>query len=384
MLLLVLAELLSRQDTYQLSGNQIIGFLTSPIGRFDDFYNNLPSPERLWASPTRAGFVFPPGGHLLYGGLMFVTGGNESIAFIVFSFASCSIFAYSLFLWCKRWQIAIPALLLYPAVFCFFRGNNEMLLVGIFQIALWLRYRRPNSSLIVASLGQMIELSPLSFVVLVRKRLAYFLSPILVFATLSLVLVSLNSWSNPIEYLNRLLQFNFDAANSRVWTLYNNGFAVLEQWFRSTTVFEDFHIGSSNGGTGTARLVVAVLVTLVCLFAKDVRDVQVIVGSSWVLAANNSFDYRLCWLILPLLLLISDRDKTRFRRIQQILLVLVVVPKHLITFHSEYLWPVGATENGIVNVLALLLLISLTLGQVIRSQFALWRVRNSSSAPTSQ
>jgi len=369
--LIVAAEVLANYSGTSLIGKDFFTYLLAPVGQFDDFYGGLPnsSPASL---TSLNGYVFPPISAIFYGSLALLPTTPFDLRLFVFQLISILLFLAAIRVWTGIKESATLALFTYPVLFCFFRGNNELIQVSIFFISLKaFEKRRETAGTITATINQLLEFSPLLFLISKpwHRRRFVLVAQTSVISIMMLWLFRPDV--NLLDYVNNLYQYLSAHSNpDKIWILYNNSiwnlFSYLDYLLFRLGLPEILVPNSSMVGVGLLGISTALLVLV--LQRGNLID-QMITGISlWLLVPAYSFDYRLTYLVIPLLLV--SKDLTSYtRRIQALLLILLVSPKHLLHIPSTMAWPVGGTENGILNPLLLIILILITSGSVTKNCF---------------
>ena len=345
----------------------IWNFLTSPVGRFDDFYNNLPNPG-LWF-PSRAGFVLFPGSVILYKALS-TAGFSDLQAFVVFNALTYLLLFLSTYLTFRTLGVRLLILTSYPIFFSFWRANNETLLLSLYLFALWQIEKRHRYSAITsgtfAGFHAMTEPNPfllLSLCPLRFNRLRGFVFSLLVTSILiTLIFFSLvgESPTNYAESLRNFIQLDNDLDFIH---MHNHSLvAGVSGWIRLFSgEFPDLYNSTIAKFLVFLLPIISIAILLFLTKRQATFHDRIICATTLLLIVpTHSFTYRQVWLLVPLGLMLDRRDNsilTFAERFQLGLMTVIIIPKTFIWIKSP-LNGLGHYESTLIDpVLCLALLV---------------------------
>jgi len=347
----------------------IFGFLTSPVGRFDDFYNNLPMPE-VWY-PSRAGFVLFPGSVSLYKALS-AMGFSDLQAFIVFNAITYSLLFVSIFLTFRTAGVRLLILTSFPLFHSFWRANNETLLLSLYLFALWQHQKQARSSDSASGffvgLHAITEANPFLFLALCPRRLdrlRTFIVSFLITTTSITVVFFLLSGVSPTHYAESLLGLIQSDADLDFMPLHNHSLvAGISGWIR---VFTGEFPVLYNSRLAIFLVTLLPIISIAILLFLTIRQVTLQDGlicatALLLIVPTNSFTYRQVWLLVPLGLMldkIKDSNLTNAERSQIGLIMLIIVPKTFILIKSP-LNGLGHYESTLIDPFLCLALLVVT------------------------
>jgi len=355
------------------AGYPIFAFMTSPVGRFDDFYNNLYANNGL-AYPTVQGFIFTPMSIWVY--KLFSLIPNLLglwIFFVIGLIGIAAVFKCFSF----SWLLIFTLLVSYPVLFTLARGNNELWLfpaVGV--TVLMVKKGRPRSSAVLFALTNLFEPYPL-LILMWKNPLKLFRTTVGITVAVTLPIFIFfepyDVWQYVKAYLGPVS--GYTSGYNGLGVLHNHslpaGLSVAK--YLVTGRF----VGAADDTWGlifSIWLLAGVLIIGAILLIAQLNLVDRLVGiaSASCLLPSMSFDYRLIYLLLPLgLLVMKDRLDLR-EKLQLILIVVLIIPKNYVWFRYD-MDPVGSTLGSIVNPILLLVLLS-TVFSVIYFQFRKVRI----------
>ena len=357
------------------TGYPLLAFLTSSVGRFDDFWNyRISSFDILF--PTNGNFSIYPLSVPLYQFYGFL---EYRISLLIFLISFLGIILFFILIVTKSWKFCILFLTLYPTIFTISRGNNELILFCFIIISIYfIRLSKPNLGVISLVLMQFIEIAPF-FILLVRKlfyRFTLFFSLFTLFFGIYFIYVY--GFETFSLYIKNLLQFSSNysvdiypgsslhsiSLSGSLQTIY---FLFTQIWPSADNVF----FISFN------YLILFFGLLIVVLFSIPEKisliDNLIVFSGVWCICSSVSFDYSLIYLTLPFMLLLLETEsshkhqlnnsKTKLSLFDKIIfwaLMFLFIPKPYIWFTS-YENQVGSTLGSVVNPLILIFIILITL-----------------------
>ena len=363
LILTLIAETSFRLSIRPWLGKNFFTYLLAPIGQFDDFFGGLPNPDTAGVTSFN-GYVLPPVYSIVYEIFSILPTEIIDLRFFAFQSISILIFLSAVRVCTEVGGWGVLTLLTYPVIFCFFRGNNELITVGIFFLSVKaLDQGRTGLGSTLAASNQLFELSPLLFLLARPWKRAHifitFRTVVVSFLLFLIVHPTLNLFDWALDFYNYI--FNHSSPE-RVWVLYNNSIWNLLSYFDvllsrngQPTIFQN------NVSIIEMVFLISAVICIVLVLKRGNRIDQILIGvSMWLLVPVFSFDYKLTYLVIPFLMICEDISRSR-RKLQCIMIVLLLSPKHVLSLPADIAWPVGGTENGILNPLLLSALIIVTM-----------------------
>ena len=351
------------------NGYPLLSFMTSPVGRFDDFYNNLFAPGEFLK--TKANFTMYPLSNLLY---KFFSNNDVHLSAFMFFITMSAFLLWSL----SRMNVGILFLVLvlvsYPYHFTIARGNNEIVLVGIaaliFRCIINQEYVKSFKYLIVLFL---IEPYPYYIlIVFLYSKLAIIKS--LKFVLLaSLVLVAFLLNDTILGYIKTLIFDGYDYISSAGpgSTLNSSSLSGLIQYiYLILTGQFPYEIASF---ILLSRIVPFLgSLTLVLFFLKYRRRIDpvtasILIVSGWTLLSGSSFDYRLLHFFIPLAIIITTLS-SKSSKLDYLLITFIMilfVPKPFLLFVADNN-SLGETLGSVINPVIVLNIMVITLYRFYR------------------
>lgn len=344
-------------------GYPIYSYMTSPVGRFDDFYNNLYTNADLKNFYTVQKFVFWPVGILFYQVFSIFPVG---FGLALFQILSILIFATVLhrFSGCKVTTVAL--LMSFPVLFCLARGNNELILSAVVMFAISKRSdfgtNKVSASLFV--LANLFEASPFGFFL--------WNNPVRTFLRVSWQFIFLNAvflfgfirFQNMWEYVDGLVNGARYASGGIDFSFVHHHSLMSAIGIGNLYLFDTSLSSSSVRFLSSLILFVGVFIMILALKFRiyDEIDRLLLVFVSWSIFPAVSADYKMVYLLFPLSLLLGLNHRNSLQKIQLWFLVLAVIPKHFIWVNSPSN-PVGGSIGGFLNPLLLFAVFLITLSK---------------------
>lgn len=343
------------------NGFPIFSFMTSPVGRFDDYYNNLYINNQLKNFYTVQHFVFWPIGVLFYQLLSFLP---MNFGLFLFQIASILVFAIVLHKFSRN-RITTGALLLsFPVLFCLARGNNELILSAAILFALLKRSDRGTNRLSASIfiLANLFEVSPFAFF-LWRNPLRTFTRisrPFIVM--IAVFLLVFIGQKNIMEYFDGLSGGARYVSGAQDFSFINHHSLMSAIGVGNLYIFGTDLSSHSLAVLSRTILIIGTLLMILALRYKSFNEIDrlILVFVSWSIFPAVSADYKMVYLLFPFALLLGLDRHSNIQKIQIWLLAFSIVPKHYIWVHPP-MNPVGGTLGGFLNPILLLLLFCLTI-----------------------
>ena len=341
-------------------GYPLLSFMTSKVGRFDDFYNNLFMPGEYFQ--TKANFTMYPGSIVIYK-IFSVT--NVNLSAIIFLTLTSFILFWNLGKLSSSFLFVIFVFVSYPYQFTIARGNNEIILVSLGAlIYLSLKEKKFRKSTFLTSILMMVEPYPyyvFSLVGAKKKALVQVLkfSIPLLFITLWLL-----TKSNFRSYFATLLTegSNYVTGAGPGSTLHSSGLTGLIQ-FIYLQLDGEFPYNKDDFILISRVIPYACTILLFIFFIYYYKKIDLVTSSllivsSWTLLSGSSFDYRLLHFFIPLGIIVSNQI-TKYELSIFIAVLVLMIPKPYLLFTAPNN-SIGETLGSIVNPLLLMLIIVLT------------------------
>jgi hypothetical protein len=347
------------------SGYPLLSFMTSEIGRFDDFYNSLYSSQGEILSNKAGGTVWP-GSVFLYNLLSIQ---NTNLACIIYLIGSSFVFFLGIGKLSNSYLIPILAFTSYPFWFSIARGNNEHLLAGLAALAYyWLRKNVNRKYFAYALVQQSIEPYPLYLLQILQFNKVILLRLLKIFFLIMAILIALLLFGYFDTYVISLLSEGSGGVSS-AWpgsSLHSSSLSSLIQfiYFLKTGAFpyeeEIFNV--------ILKLMVPISTAFCGIIMykyrgrMNVQSSTTFLISTWTLFHSTSFDYRLVHFFIPISLIYFFGTQS-LDKVVLILIFFLMVPK-------PYLWFVGSnnvigeTLGSVVNPLILICIILVTMYKV--------------------
>lgn len=376
---LLFVYLISR---YRSWGYPMYSFLTTPNGRFDDFYVYLSyqsdQPFVVLENLRLLPGVFPVGA-MMYRLLSPVSGVQPVWGLAIFLCLTFVLLWIGLTLTVSSRSVRVFAVLSFPVTFCFWRGNNEVLLLALFMITthlLWAEEKTFLGSLLTA-VSQMIEPNVI-FLIFLKLWTRRSVTALLLAVLFTLLFLDMTTKSlNLLNYVRDVFLFTQLIGQPDQPVLMHNVslFAGVLAWLDLFGLREIF-MGSVPtsiifGLVVPLGAIAVVLWTSIRSHNWTKSDRLIIASTLWVLSPTNSFIYREVWLLLPVMSLFElsrARQLSRRELLQVVVLCLCILPKSNFWFTTAT-DPLGFYEATLVDPILCLLLLSRTLFQRERSTF---------------
>jgi hypothetical protein len=347
---------------YEITGEgyPLFRFMTSKVGRFDDFYNNLFMPGEYFQ--TKANFTMYPGSIFIYK-IFSIT--NVNLAAIIFLTLTSFILFWNLGKLSSSLLFVIFVFVSYPYHFTIARGNNEIILVSLGAlIYLSLKEKKFGKSTFLTSILMIIEPYPYYVFSLVGAKKKTFVQVLkfsipLLFITLWL-LTKLNIRSYFATLITEGSSYVTGAGPGS--TLHSSGLTGLIQFIYLQSDGE-FPYKKADFMLLSRVIPYACTILLLIFFIYyhkkiDLITSSLLIVSGWTLLSGSSFDYRLLHFFIPLAIIVSNQI-TKYELSIFIAVLALMIPK-------PYLWftapnnSIGETLGSVVNPLLLMLIIVLT------------------------
>jgi hypothetical protein len=356
-------------------GYPLFKFLTSEVGRFDDFWNyRISSFEILF--PTNANFTLYPLSvpiYQIFGALEYRI---SLLTFISFFLFVIMIFMIKI---TKSWKYFLLFLTLYPTVFTIARGNNELILFTLLLIFVYLyNVKSYRSAVFTLVLMQFIEVVPfflLTIIKYLRKILLYF---VIISMFFLVVFILQYGFLDFRLYTESLLSFssNYSVAIHPGSSLHSISLSGLLQtiYFLISDVWPTSDLTFFVALNYLILLLGLISVFIFSIFKKiSMSDRLIFYSGVWCLCRSVSFDYSMIYLVLPFFIILSDLNSNpltspenkKFRFYSHdhlifLMLFLLFIPKPFIWFTSTEN-PLGSSLGSLVNPLILVIILLLVL-----------------------
>jgi len=343
------------------NGYPLLSFMTSPVGRFDDFYNNLFAPNEFLK--TKANFTMYPLSNLLY---KFFSINNVNLSAFIF-FVLMSAFLFWSF---SRLNVGLLFLALvfvsYPYHFTIARGNNEIFLVGI-------------AALIFSSFIKQEFFKSFKYLMILFLIEPYPFYILIVFLYSKVALIKSIRLAIFVSFILSVFLFN-DTILSYFKTLILDGSGYITSAGPGSTLNSSSLSGLIQYGylslTGQfpyqiesfilLNRIIPLLgsIVLILFFIKyrkliDRVTASTLIVSGWTLLSGSSFDYRLLHFFIPLAIIITTAA-SKFDYLLIALIMLLFVPKPFLLFVAENN-SIGATLGSVINPIIVLIIVLITL-----------------------
>lgn len=343
------------------TGYPLVSFMSSPVGRFDDFYNNLFNPNEFLRS--KANFVMYPLSIFLY--KMFSIS-NIHLAALVFFFLMSSFLFWSLGRLGSSILFLVLVLVSYPYHFTIARGNNEIFLVAlaaiIFKNIESRNYKKSTIFLFILLLFEPYPYYILIFFLYPKKYRTEFLK-LVIYAGVAIATLTLNS-SARIYFKSLILDGSgYVSGAGPGSTLHSSSLSGLIQYFFLIKNQQFPYELISFQIISRAIPIVGSLIILF-FFTKyreriDIVTSSILIVGGWTLISGNSFDYRLLHFFIPLAFLLNEL-KSQFDYLLIFFILILFAPKPFIWIKALNN-PLGETLGSVVNPVIILLIIFITI-----------------------
>lgn len=361
----------SRTNTF---GYPLWEFLAGPRDRFRDFYVQLSNTSRIEVIDFEgvvsvARGVFPLA-VLLFGHLGGVAALTVEQSLFVYNMLVLLILISGVLLCFQEWFVRCFVVTSFPVLFAFLRGNNELLIFGIFLCAVATMKRNPKSALLVASLGMLIE-PHLVFVFFIGQAIRHKMFPrIIALSAMMLLLASLYVPTFSLfSMIRSILEFSAtQGQGGALFRLTHNQSLVASiagYMYLMQGELAGLNITLTASLLGLLVVVVSALVVFFGVRKSKVEhvDLLIVLLSVAMILPVYSFSYRTIWLLYPLGVILDshpERTTSKFREIQMVILALIILPK------SWYVWsdPIGDVhfyEATLIDPILTLALLVVTL-----------------------
>ncbi len=340
-------------------GYPLFDFMSSPVGRFDDYRNPLIYAPKLFESHIGVGFT--PIQVLIYQIL-------SHFPFYMGLFLSSAVpiiaISYGVFKQ-PRWG-ALPALLigLFPIIFCLARGNNDLwVLALLFWFYRYLQVGNQKYAGIVLALAVAIDPLMAFFGVLCLKRNYIKFWSYFIFTELASFAIPciLNS-ANPLyEFKNLVMQYSTyreGMVTGDAGLLFSNSLSGMFKGFyyaSSNLPITSVYLNSVLMISNALGLLLLIHIVLRLSFQKSIPISASFVGiaSFLVLFGSASPDYKLIYFLVPLLC--DWKQLIGKRIILGVMFALLFLPKHFVWYQFDFN-PVGFTLNSILNPILIIII----------------------------
>lgn len=342
------------------NGYPLLGFMTSKVGRLDDFYNNLFEPGEYFQS--KGNFTMYPLSIVIYKAFSIT---NVNLSAIIFLIFTSFLLFWNLAKLSSSFLFVIFALLSYPYQFTIARGNNEIILVSIGAL-IYLSLMQTNfrKATFLTSLLMMIEPYPYYVFSLVGSKKKAFMDVIKFSIPLIFITLWLLTKSNFQSYFTKLVTegSSYVTGAGPGSTLHSSGLSGLIQFIYLKKDGEfpynkaDFILVS--------RIIPFACTTLLFVFFIyyykniDLLTSSLLLVSGWTLLSGSSFDYRLLHFLIPMAIILRT-PLTRWEISIFVAILVLFVPKPYLLFTSANN-SIGETLGSIVNPVILIVIILLT------------------------
>lgn len=355
------------------SGYPLLKFLTSEIGRFDDFWNYRISSFSI-LFPTNGNFFLYPISIPLYqffGNLEYRT---SLVFFIILTIVSIFLL---LFLITKNIYVTFLLMLQYPLYFTVFRGNNDLIIFSLLLLTYFLILtKKIKSAILVSVLIQFIEPYPFILFLFLKNWkliLKIFIILSFIFMVYFTVLYGMDSF---VEYVIGLFAFSGNYSTdlypgsslhsiSLSGSLQTLSYFVTGFWPTSSSIFFN-----------NLNIFIFIIGIALCLIFCSRNNVSVLdkllfITISWGIFRSVSFDYAQIHFLLPLAILLNlnsnesntiSLKKNKFTKslyfIIFILILIVIQPKPYLWFFSTEN-QIGSTLGSLLNPIILIVILML-------------------------
>ncbi len=352
-------------------GYPLLGFMSSPVGRFDDYYNNLFYPGEFLK--TKANFTMYPLSNLLY---KFFSNFNVQLSALIFFIITSAFLFWSLAKLSNGMLFILLVMVSYPYHFTIARGNNEIILVGvgalIYSFILKREFIKSFKYLIALFLIEPYPYYVLT--ILLYSKVAMFKA--LRFAALMSLFAGALLFSRPFRgYIGTL----FSEGSGYITnagpgsTLHSSSLSGLIQfaYLRFTGEFP-YQVGSFILLNRVIPFVGTLI--LILFFFKYKRRIDpvtssILIVSGWTLLSGSSFDYRLLHFFIPLaIIFIMLSSKLDYLLI--IAIMILFVPKPFLLFKADNN-SIGETLGSVINPAIILFIIAIAIFRFYRNHSAL-------------
>lgn len=354
------------------SGYPLVKFMVAPIGRFDDFYNQLYySSENLVF--TKANFTLYPLSVLIY---KFFSFENVNIAAAFFLILNIIFFVYSAYKFSKNWLFVLLVVTSYPFLFTLARGNNEILLVSLAMLAyhsiIKKKYKNSLYSIVVQFLVEPFPTYAFQFIVFfqrIKKQLIFLL--VISFS----VFFAFLSKGSTRQYLKELTSqgAEYSSALGPGTTLHTSSLSGFIQFvyyqFNGIFPYEISLFSSLIRVSFVTSMLSLFFFFLIFRKKIDLITSSLLIISSYTLFFAVTFDYRLLHFVIPLGLLLMNKLNT-IDNYLCISIICLFIPKPFILFISTNN-SIGETLGSVINPLIIIVIIVLTLLRFYRNSSAL-------------
>jgi hypothetical protein len=348
-------------------GYPLVKFMVAPVGRLDDFYNQLYySSENLVF--TKANFTLYPLSVLIY---KFFSFDNVNLAAVFFLSLNIIFFVYSAYKFSKNWFFILLVVTSYPFLFTLARGNNEILLVSLAMLAYhYLIKKKYKNSIYTIAVQFLVEPFPtyafqyITIFQRIKKQLKF-----LLVAGFFIFLAFLSNESSR-QYLKELTSqgASYSSALGPGTTLHSSSLSGFIQF-----VFYRF-----NGVFPYEEPLFSLLIRILFVVSMlgllffilsfrnrvDLVTSSLLIISSYTLFFAVTFDYRLLHFVIPLGLLLMNK-LSKIDDYICISIIFLFIPKPFILFTSTNN-SIGETLGSVVNPLVIIFIIALTLIRFFR------------------
>lgn len=342
------------------SGYPLLSFMTSKIGRLDDFYNNLFSPGEYFQS--KGNFTMYPVSILIY---KIFSVSNIHLSAIIFLTITSFILFWNLGKLSSSFLFVVFVFVSYPYQFTIARGNNEIILVGLGAlIYLSLKEKNFKKSTFLASTLMLIEPYPYYFFSLVGAKKKVLIDVLKFSVPLFLITLWLLTKSNFRSYFAALLTegSTYVAGAGPGSTLHSSGLTGLIQFIY---LQKDGEFPYTNENFVLVSRLIPYLCTILLLiffiyyYKKiDLVTSSLLIVAGWTLLSGSSFDYRLLHFFVPLAIIVRNQI-TKYEISIFIAALVLMIPKPYILFTASNN-SIGETLGSVVNPIILILIILLT------------------------
>jgi hypothetical protein len=360
-------------DVFLKIGYQVWSHLTSDQGSFDDFYGDRF--EQLGGYYHWRDGTLPPVAIIIGKLFYFIPDKSALAVFVLLNGFLVSLLIVILSNKQKTNELIALTFISYPFLFALFRGNNDIYLLS-FMLAIYLLYKRGETTLSAILLGVLGALEPLMFLffplylIHSRQKIKFFIVYVIVYAL---------SWYSPAFHGERNISNYFKIASNHSkdyfdWMVINDGgllfgnslFGLLKSsyyfiFFRDSIDTEFVSLSFQSSLIFNFYFYFACFLGLYLVYLifreKDFKVQLVLLSCMIILLPYVSALYKFILFLFNVLVILAD-SRNNSKRLSYIVLILIFIniPKNYIWFTFPFN-PVGVTLESIVNPVLILYLI---------------------------
>jgi hypothetical protein len=343
-------------------GYPLFGFMTAPIGRFDDFYNSL-FPDFSTGIETKGNFLLAPA----YMVIMKIFSLFEiQIAALLFFIIFLGYFFYVFGKFSNSLLFLLFLVTSYPLQFSIARGNNEFILAALTAVIYnSLLKKKVIKSFRYFMLQMFIEASyPVylfQFITYFTSIKRYFIKKYFVVLIVIVGLVLFKPFRTYVEeFIFRSLLYGTSSGPGTA--LHSSSLSGVLQYlfllqngeFPYNATFYNILIKSFFWSS------VLILFLFILKYRKkiDLITTSLLIPSFWTIGSSISYDYRLVYFFIPVVLILLNEIKPHDKYLL-ILISALFAPKPyiLLTAQNNSL---GETLGSIINPIIILAIITVT------------------------